>query len=58
MIQLLGAAANQTFEMPSIDYHQIAPILLILAAPHQLWVQIGIARITHLLRRFLFILQH
>ena len=30
MIQLLGAAANQTFEMPSIDYHQIAPILVVL----------------------------
>ena len=33
MIQLLGAAANQTFEMPSIDYHQIAPILVVLGWP-------------------------
>ncbi|MGA9147463.1 MAG: NADH-quinone oxidoreductase subunit NuoN [Candidatus Nanopelagicales bacterium] len=30
MISLLGAAANPTFEMPSINYHQIAPILVVL----------------------------
>jgi cytochrome c oxidase assembly factor CtaG len=33
---------------------EVAPVLLVLAAPDQLRVQVGIARVAHLLRLLLF----
>ena len=36
--------------------HQVAPVLLVLAAPDQLGVEVGIARVANLLRRNLLLL--
>jgi hypothetical protein len=55
--QHLGVHLLLDVERRSMD-HEIAPVLLVLAAPDQLRIEVGVARIADLFRVLLLLLQH
>ena len=55
--QHLGVYLFLNVERRCVD-NEVAPVLLILAAPDKLWVKVGIARVANLLGLLLFLLQH
>ncbi len=68
VLALLGLAQQVIYERLRVDLlldierrgmdDEVAPVLLILAAPDELGIEVGVARVLHLVWRFLLFLEH